>query len=77
MKLGRAELRSQGAEDSLLHWSFGGWLVKGAMESERLLLRKWIAHNLQKSCFLTGYGRVKTKGMVKYAFEVLSRQYPP
>ncbi len=27
--------------------------------------------------FLTGYGRVKAKGMGKYASEVLSRQYPP
>ena len=26
---------------------------------------------------LTGYGRVKTKGMVKYPSEVLYRQYPP
>ena len=41
------------------------------------LWRKCIVLNVQKSCFLTGYGRVKTKGMVKYPFEVLSRQTHP
>ena len=40
------------------------------------LWRKVIVINMQKSCFLTGYERVKTKGMVKYASEVLYRQYP-
>jgi hypothetical protein len=48
----------------------------GEEESIPLLWREVIVLNEQKSCFFIGVGRVMTKGMVKYASEELSRQYP-